>query len=50
MNVSHLIAGYGYLAVFVLVGIESLGIPLPGETALIVAGGYAAAPTSCPRG
>jgi membrane protein DedA with SNARE-associated domain len=27
--------------VFVLVGIESLGIPLPGETAVIVAGGYA---------
>jgi membrane protein DedA with SNARE-associated domain len=41
VNVSHLIASYGYLAVFVLVGMESLGIPLPGETAVIVAGGYA---------
>jgi membrane protein DedA with SNARE-associated domain len=27
--------------VFVLVGVESLGIPLPGETAVIVAGAYA---------
>jgi membrane protein DedA with SNARE-associated domain len=41
MNVSHLIATYGYWAVFVLVGAESLGIPLPGETALIIAGAYA---------
>ncbi len=40
MNVSHLIASYGYWAVFVLVGAESLGIPLPGETALITAGIY----------
>jgi membrane protein DedA with SNARE-associated domain len=41
MNVNHLIASYGYLAVFALVGAESLGIPLPGETALIIAGAYA---------
>jgi membrane protein DedA with SNARE-associated domain len=41
MNISHLISSYGYLALFALVGIESLGIPLPGETALIVAGTYA---------
>lgn len=41
MNISHLIASYGYLALFVLVGAESLGIPLPGETALISAGIYA---------
>jgi hypothetical protein len=38
MSISHLIASYGYWAVFVLVGLESLGIPLPGETALIIAG------------
>ena len=38
---SHLIASYGYWAVFALVGLESLGIPLPGETALIIAGAYA---------
>jgi membrane protein DedA with SNARE-associated domain len=41
VNISHLIASYGYLALFVLVGLESLGIPLPGETALITAGVYA---------
>ena len=38
MGISHLIETYGYLAVFLLVGAESLGIPLPGETALILAG------------
>jgi membrane protein DedA with SNARE-associated domain len=41
VNISHLITSYGYWAVFVLVGLESLGIPLPGETALIIAGAYA---------
>jgi membrane protein DedA with SNARE-associated domain len=41
VSIDHLITSYGYLAVFILVGIESLGIPLPGETALIFAGGYA---------
>jgi membrane protein DedA with SNARE-associated domain len=41
MNTSHLIASYGYWALFALVAAESLGIPLPGETALILAGTYA---------
>ena len=41
MNIGHLIASYGYLALFALVAAESLGIPLPGETALITAGIYA---------
>jgi membrane protein DedA with SNARE-associated domain len=41
VNVDHLVSSYGYLAVFLLVGLESLGIPLPGETALISAGIYA---------
>ena len=41
MSISGLIDSYGYLAVFVLVGAESLGIPLPGETALITAAIYA---------
>ena len=41
MNISNLIASYGYWAVFLLVAVESLGIPLPGETALITAGIYA---------
>ena len=38
MSISHLIDTYGYWTVFVLVGVESVGIPLPGETALITAG------------
>jgi len=41
VSVSHLIDTYGYWAVFLLVGVESLGVPVPGETALIVAGTYA---------
>ena len=41
MSVSNLISSLGYWAVFGLVAIESLGIPLPGETALILAGIYA---------
>jgi membrane protein DedA with SNARE-associated domain len=41
VSISSLIDSYGYLAVFVLVGVESLGIPLPGETALITAAIYA---------
>jgi membrane protein DedA with SNARE-associated domain len=35
-----LISTYGYWALFGLVGLESLGIPLPGETTLISAGIY----------
>ena len=41
MNISHLITSYGYWALFALVAAESLGIPVPGETALIIAGAYA---------
>jgi membrane protein DedA with SNARE-associated domain len=37
------IDSYGYEAVFLLVGLESIGVPLPGETALITAALYAAA-------
>lgn len=43
VSVSHLVATYGYLAVFVAVGLESLGVPVPGETTLIAAGIYAGA-------
>jgi membrane protein DedA with SNARE-associated domain len=35
------LASYGYLAVFVLVGVESIGVPVPGETALVGAALYA---------
>ena len=37
MSLHHLVATYGYWAVFALVALESIGIPLPGETILIVA-------------
>jgi membrane protein DedA with SNARE-associated domain len=39
----ELLTNFGYLAVFALVGSESLGIPLPGETMLITAAIYAGA-------
>lgn len=41
MSTTHMIHSYGYLAVFVFVAIESLGVPIPGESALIAAGAYA---------
>lgn len=37
----HLLATWGYLAVFLFVAVESSGIPFPGETMLILAGVYA---------
>ena len=40
-NLDHLLAAYGYLAVFVFVGVESIGIPIPGETMLVTAAIYA---------
>ena len=40
-NLDSLLATYGYLAVFFFVGIESIGIPVPGETMLVTAGVYA---------
>jgi membrane protein DedA with SNARE-associated domain len=41
MNPTDLVSHYGYLAVLVVVGLESLGVPLPGETTLIAAALYA---------
>src|SRR3989441_11957587 len=41
-TISGLVASYGYVVLFFLVGVESLGIPLPGETALITAAAWAA--------
>src|SRR2546423_12696951 len=38
-----LLSNYGYLAVFAIVAIESLGIPAPGETMLVTAAAYAGA-------
>ena len=41
MSIGSIIESYGYPAVFGLVTAESIGIPLPAETALIVAAIYA---------
>lgn len=43
MGIHHFIETYGYIAVFCLVGAESMGVPVPGETALIAAATYAGA-------
>lgn len=40
MSIGSIIASYGYGAVFGLVTAESFGVPLPAETALIVAAVY----------
>lgn len=37
----HLVALYGAWAVFLVVGLESMGLPLPGETLLVAAAVYA---------
>jgi membrane protein DedA with SNARE-associated domain len=38
---THLIATYGYVAIAVIIGLESMGLPLPGESALVIAALYA---------
>ncbi len=38
LALASLAGGFGYVAVGGLVGIESIGVPVPGETALIAAG------------
>ena len=40
-TIEGLLDSYGYLVVFLLVMIESIGVPVPGETALIVGALYA---------
>jgi membrane protein DedA with SNARE-associated domain/membrane-associated phospholipid phosphatase len=40
--IEHLLATYGYAALFSLVFLESLGVPLPGETALLTAAALSA--------
>jgi membrane protein DedA with SNARE-associated domain len=39
--IAHLIHVYGLLTVAVIVGLECIGVPLPGETALLAAAVYA---------
>lgn len=41
-SVMRLVESYGYEVVFLFVAIESLGVPLPGETVLVTAGAMAA--------
>lgn len=40
-EMTHLLITYGYLVVFALVAIESMGIPVPGESTLLLASLYA---------
>jgi len=40
-DLTHLLITYGYWVVLVFVGIESIGVPFPGETMLLVATIYA---------
>jgi undecaprenyl-diphosphatase len=41
-TIARLVESYGYWFLCILVAIESFGIPLPGETALVTAAAYAA--------
>jgi|SRR5271165_301782 len=41
LSINGLIESWGYFAVALLVGLESFGVPLPGETTLIAAAVYA---------
>jgi membrane protein DedA with SNARE-associated domain len=41
-GLDYLITSYGYFAIALVIGIESMGIPLPGETILILAAMYSA--------
>lgn len=41
-TLTSLVESYGAVTVAVVVGLESMGVPLPGETALLLAAGYAA--------
>ncbi len=41
LPIADLIAHYGYLTVFVVVALESAGVPMPGETILISSAVYA---------
>ena len=41
-SLSDLVVHFGYGAVFILIFLESAGVPLPGETALVTASALAA--------
>jgi membrane protein DedA with SNARE-associated domain len=42
-NITHLVTTFGYVIVAMLILLECAGFPLPGETALLVAAGFAGA-------
>jgi membrane protein DedA with SNARE-associated domain len=42
-TITHLVTNFGYIIVAVLILLECAGFPLPGETALLVAAGFAGA-------
>ena len=44
-HIEPFIVQYGLVAIFLLVGLESLGLPLPGETVIILGAGLAATGT-----
>ena len=44
-HLEHIVATYGYFAVFLIVAMESAGIPMPGETVLVTAAIFAASGT-----
>jgi membrane protein DedA with SNARE-associated domain len=41
-GLEHLLGDYGYGLVFVIIGLEAMGLPLPGESLIIAAALYAA--------
>ncbi len=41
IDIAHLIQAYGYAGVCLIVGLESVGLPFPGEIALVAAATYA---------
>jgi membrane protein DedA with SNARE-associated domain len=50
LHFAQFIDQYGYIAVALLVAIESMGVPLPGETAVITAAAFAATGDLSPTG
>lgn len=42
VSIANFLNNYGYLAVFLFIGVENLGVPFPGETMLLAASVYAA--------
>src|SRR4051794_31301651 len=43
-DIQHLLIAYGYWAVFLIIALESMGVPLPGEMTLMAASIYPGRP------